>query len=100
MLPRMRHSVEDVRRSTIFEPSVLVRQFATRMVESAAEKPILDVACGSDRNAVFLSQLGCEVICIDKDLTDLRRRPLQQPNARSGEKHRLELRQLDLVEDS
>jgi SAM-dependent methyltransferase len=95
----MRRSVQNDRCSSILEPSVLVRQFASRMIEAAAEKPILDVACGSGRNAIFLSQFHCNVICIDKDLTDLRQREADESKALSRERHRLELRQLNLVED-
>jgi SAM-dependent methyltransferase len=70
------------------------------MIAAAAEKPILDVACGSGRNAIFLSQFGCKVICIDKDLTDLRQREAHRSKLSAREEHQLELRQLDLVEDS
>lgn len=82
----------------MLEPSILVRKFAARIIGAAGEKPILDVACGSGRNAVFLSQLGCKVICIDKDLSDLRRREAHQAKMPSDGNHRLELRPLDLVE--
>ncbi len=70
------------------------------MVKAAADEPILDVACGSGRNAIFLSQLGCKVICIDKDLTSLRRQATYRLHMSSDEEQRLELRQLDLVQDS
>lgn len=96
----MRRSVDVGRCSNRHEPSALVRKFASRMVEAAAEEPVLDVACGSGRNAIFLSQLGCRVICIDRDLADLRRHGAYQMQISSGEKHRIELRRLDLVEDS
>jgi len=33
--------------------------------------PIIDVACGSGRNGIFLAQLGCSVICLDRDLSRL-----------------------------
>jgi SAM-dependent methyltransferase len=88
--------VDSGHRSSGLEPSALVRKFASRMAEAAVGKPILDVACGSGRNALFLSQLGCKVICIDTDLADLR----TQRASSSDEKHRLELCQLDLVEAS
>jgi SAM-dependent methyltransferase len=96
----MQRSVENDRCSSALEPSVLVRKFASRMIDAVAGKPILDVACGSGRNAIFLSQLGCKVICVDKDLTVLQRRELQQKMVKSDEKYQVELRQLDLVEDS
>ena len=31
--------------------------------------PILDIACGNGRNAFPLAELGCTVICADKDLS-------------------------------
>ena|SRR5665213_125305 len=49
----------------------LVRKFAPKIASAAEGKAILDVGCGSDRNAVILSRLGCTVICLDKDLTAL-----------------------------
>jgi SAM-dependent methyltransferase len=48
-----------------------VRKCAEKIVAAAAGKPILDVACGSGRNAIFLARLGGTVICIDKDLSAL-----------------------------
>ena len=70
------------------------------MVEAAADKPILDVACGAGRNAIFLSELGCMVICIDKDLTELRRHQTHQSHTSAPKEQRLELRHLDLVNES
>ena len=61
-----------------FWPSVLVRRFASDLIESAAGKPILDVACGAGRNAIFLASLGCRVICMDLDV-----RPLMEVRRRS-----------------
>jgi SAM-dependent methyltransferase len=55
------------------DPSSLVRRFAARIAEASGSLPILDVACGSGRNALALSQLGCSVICIDRDLTRLQK---------------------------
>jgi SAM-dependent methyltransferase len=55
------------------EPSPFVARFAAKIAECAGARPILDVACGSGRNALLLAELGCEVICIDKSL-----KPLQQ----------------------
>lgn len=80
------------------DSSAFIREFASRMANAAAGKPILDVACGSGRNAVFLAQLGCVVICIDKDLTELRKLQDCQPQ-RPLSQGRLELRQLDLVRE-
>jgi len=55
------------------EPCSLVRRFAAHLIASAQGHPIVDVACGQGRNAVFLSRQGCEVICIDRDLSGLRK---------------------------
>ena len=82
------------------EPSVLVRKFASKMLEAAGDKPILDVACGAGRNAIFLSELGCMVICIDKDLTELRRHQTHQSHTPAPKEQRLELCHLDLVNES
>jgi SAM-dependent methyltransferase len=51
--------------------SPFLRRFASKIVEGAQGAPILDVACGSGRNAIFLAQMGCTVFCLDKDLTGL-----------------------------
>jgi SAM-dependent methyltransferase len=66
--------------------SPLVRRFAERVIAAAARKPILDVACGSGRNALFLARLSGAVICIDKDLSALnanlqRRRSVLTPSS-------------------
>jgi SAM-dependent methyltransferase len=82
------------------EPSPLVRRFAAKIADAAAGKPVLDVACGSGRNALTLVQLGCPVICVDEDLASLqahvahlRRTELRKASAK------LSLQQLDLVKD-
>ena len=49
-------------------PSPFVRRFGPQIVAVANPKPILDVACGGGRNAVFIAHLGGTVICIDRDL--------------------------------
>jgi SAM-dependent methyltransferase len=54
------------------QPSVLVSRFGSQIVNAAGDRPILDVACGSGRNAQALSRLDATVICVDKDLTRLR----------------------------
>lgn len=56
---------------TKLSPSPFVRRFGTKLVAAANGKPILDVACGGGRNAIFLAHLGGHVICIDNDLTRL-----------------------------
>lgn len=55
----------------ILGSSSLVRRFGAIIASAAGRLPVLDVACGSGRNAFALSLLGCKVICIDKDLTGL-----------------------------
>jgi len=82
------------------EPSALVRRFAPKIAEAAAGKPLIDVACGSGRNALTFAQLGCTVICVDRDLANLqahvkhfRRTELRKVSAK------LSLHQMDLVKD-
>jgi len=77
-------------------PSVLVRRFGSRLADAAAGMPVLDVACGSGRNAIFLFQLGCTVICIDRDLTRLR---TEQHTMCNEVPARLRSQQIDLVKE-
>jgi SAM-dependent methyltransferase len=56
------------------KPSPLLRRFAAKIVSSNNGIPTLDIACGSGRNAIFLALAGCDVICVDRDLTALRDR--------------------------
>ena len=49
----------------------MVQRFASQIVESARGKPILDLACGSGRNALTLARLDSHVICADIDLSRL-----------------------------
>jgi len=53
------------------QPSSLVRQFAPLIAAAAKELPVLDAASGAGRNAFVLAQLGCEVVCVDRDLKRL-----------------------------
>ena len=55
------------------KPSAYVRRFAQRIADSARDFPIADIGCGSGRNALALVQVGCPVICIDRDLSRLRK---------------------------
>jgi len=70
------------------------------MADAAAGKPVLDVACGSGRNALALAQLGCTVICVDRDLTTLQAHVvrLRRTELRKAFS-KLSLQQLDLVKD-
>jgi SAM-dependent methyltransferase len=55
----------------MLSPSPLVKRFASQIVAAAKGRPILDVACGAGRNAILLSHLGGNVVCIDNDLQPL-----------------------------
>jgi SAM-dependent methyltransferase len=73
----------------LLEPSRFLMEFSSALAASSGGKPILDVACGSGRNALPLAELGCQVICIDKDLAQievlrdaLKDTPLSQLSAR------------------
>ncbi len=57
-------------------PSPWVRRFATKVADASLGKPILDVACGSGRNAIFLASFGCSIVCVDRDLTTLQNQKL------------------------
>ena len=82
------------------EASSLVRRFGAKVAEASHGKPILDVACGSGRNAFFLSSLGADVICMDRELTRLREHLAQNASTCiTGANHRLVLHQIDLIND-
>lgn len=68
-------------------PSAFVRKCAERVVRASGGRPILDLACGSGRNGLFLASLGGKVTFIDRDLTRL------HELARSGALH------IDLARD-
>ena len=78
-----------------FKPSLLVRRYGSKIADAAIDKPILDAACGSGRNAIFLATLGGSIICMDRDLTKLQSQKLPLPVSR-----RLIHRQLDFVKDA
>ena len=61
--------------TSLLKASPFVRRFATRIVDAAGNAPILDVACGVGRNAMIFAQLGCTVICLDKNQDLLRGLP-------------------------
>ena len=82
------------------EPAPLVRRFAAKIAKASGGLPILDVACGSGRNALPLLKLGCTVVCIDRDLSRLPKRPLPIPSDLSGPAApELIPRQMDLLKD-
>lgn len=49
----------------------LVKRFAPKIASATSGLSVLDVACGSGRNAFPFVRLGCTVICVDKDLSVL-----------------------------
>src|SRR5262245_54097333 len=58
------------------EPAALVRAELARLREAAAAAPVLDLACGTGRNALPLARAGLGVIGLDRDprlLAELRR---------------------------
>jgi hypothetical protein len=82
------------------KPSALVRRFAPQIVSAAAGKPLLDIAGGAGRNAVVFSNLGCSVICVDKDLSRVRAQQLRLSlTTLSNASAKLSLYQMDLVSD-
>lgn len=81
-----------------FGASPLVRRFASSIADAANGAPILDVACGSGRNAMIFAELGCNVICLDIDLTRLKNH-LSGRASRFKSSSQLQLRTLDLIND-
>jgi hypothetical protein len=82
------------------KPSPLVRRFAAKIAEASSGLPVLDVACGSGRNATPLQQLGCTVICIDRDLSRLPQQPPPTSRALSDPAPpELIPRKMDLLKD-
>jgi SAM-dependent methyltransferase len=79
--------------------SALVRKFGSKVIAAAGDKPILDVACGSGRNAIFFSQRGCSVICADKDLTFLQNWEASWRRTSPAQGDGLALRWLDFKQD-
>jgi SAM-dependent methyltransferase len=79
-------------------PSPLIRRFAAQIVSASNEKPTLDIACGSGRNAIFLASAGCDVISVDRDLTELRYRYNSFAAGQQITDH-LRLYEMDLLKD-
>src|ERR1039457_799981 len=80
------------------EASSLVRRFGAKVAGASHGKPILDVACGSGRNAFFVSSFGATVICMDRELTRLRENLAQNESMSIIERaDRLVPHQIDLI---
>src|ERR1051326_6098935 len=84
------------RAPTRFGASPFVQRFAPKIAEAAGSAPILDVACGSGRKAFLLSEIGCEVICIDKDLSAIQENS-ERKHLSPVVKSRIRTYQLDLI---
>jgi SAM-dependent methyltransferase len=81
------------------KPTPLVRKFASQIAATAGA-PILDVACGSGRNAIVLAELGCTVVCLDNDLRLIRVQRTELSNTHLKQAfQRLKLQRLDLNKD-
>jgi SAM-dependent methyltransferase len=85
-------------KTNTFGASALVRRFASTIADATNGAPILDVACGSGRNAMVFAELGCIVICVDIDLTRLKNQLTAQGSG-FGPSSRLQLHTLDLIND-
>jgi SAM-dependent methyltransferase len=96
---RITQSVSQNLRANTFEPSRIVQKFGSKAVDAAGDKPIVDVACGFGRNAIFFADLGCAVICLDKNLDQLRSYEAHQAQTLQAKHKPLELRRLDLIEE-
>ncbi len=77
-----------------------VRKCAEKIVVAANGRPILDVACGSGRNAILLPRLGGTLNCIDKDLSSLDLNLKRQRSTLSGFANRLIPERIDLLKDA
>jgi tellurite methyltransferase len=87
--------------SKLLEPSALVRRFATKIANTVAALPVLDVACGTGRNAIVFAQLGSTVVCVDRDLSNLESLQEHWRQTSSAEAaSRLQLQKLDLVQNA
>jgi SAM-dependent methyltransferase len=91
--------VQPVKDKIFRDTSPLVRRFADQIIVAASGKPIVDVACGSGRNALFLARLGGAVICIDKDLSSFNANPWLLDGFVTPSAPRLQARTIDLRND-
>jgi SAM-dependent methyltransferase len=49
--------------------SAWVRRYGKKIAAASHSYPVLDVACGTGRNAIVLTDLGCEAIGLDIDIS-------------------------------
>jgi SAM-dependent methyltransferase len=80
--------------SRLLQPSPLVRKFAPTLVKAASSCPIIDVACGSGRNAFYIAEFNSAVICVDRDLTRIKKYFPECPRSKQ-----LTLLEMDLLTD-
>ena len=76
------------------KPSIFVARFGARLVDAAQGYPIVDIGCGSGRNAIVAARMGCTVICLDKDMSRLRIDCLDPAT-----RERLKVLQLDVLDE-
>lgn len=81
-----------------FVPSAFVKKFASKVARAANTAPILDVACGSGRNAFAFAELGCHAICVDINLARIENQ-LARSSSTSDFAAHFQLQELDLTAD-
>jgi SAM-dependent methyltransferase len=90
---------ESLDNSVLRDVSPVIRRHADKIVQSANGKPIIDVGCGTGRNAVLFAGMGYEVVCLDRDLTPLTSR-IGQKYSSFKNQHLLLPVQIDLLLDT
>ena len=81
------------------EPSNLLTTFA-KIIATKSNGPIVDVACGFGRNAIYLSTFGVPVLCIDNSNESLQFiESLKKDSINIESKHLITTLELDLIND-